>query len=256
MTGTAALPVAACDNGCMIKGLLALPVLLPALFWAAYHYYKDRHLPEPPLNLATCFVLGASAAWISKLLYAALEPLGLRYDAVVLADQNPLGLFLYAVLAIGPIEEASKLLPFLAIALRFRAFDDVLDGITYASFIALGYAAIENAYYLQYLTPGAAVARGFAGPVVHIAFASVWGYAIGRARLAGRPILWPTVASLAVSALLHGVYDFFALSGPRGSLLAAAAVVVALWLWRLFVIRSLAQPARGASPDHLPTPRA
>ena len=256
MTGTAALPGAACDNGFMIKGLLALPVLLPALFWAAYHYYKDRHLPEPPLNLATCFVLGASAAWISKLMYAGLEPLGLRYDAVLLADQNPLGLFLYAVLAIGPIEEVSKLLPFLAIALRFRAFDDVLDGITYASFIALGYAAIENAYYLQYLTPGAAVARGFAGPVVHIAFASVWGYAIGRARLAGRPILWPTVASLVVSALLHGVYDFFALSGPRGSLLAAAGVVVVLWLWRLFVIRSLGQPAGAPSADHLPGPRA
>ena len=239
----------------MIEGLLALPVLVPALFWAAYHYHKDRHLPEPPLNLATCFVLGVSAAWISKALYSGLEPLGLRYDAVLLADQNPLGLFGYAVLAIGPIEEISKLLPFLAIALRFRAFDDVLDGITYASFIALGYAAIENAYYLQFLDSTEALARGFAGPVVHIAFASVWGYAIGRAKLAGRPLLVPTLVSVAVSALLHGVYDFFALSGPRGSLVAAALVILGLWLWRLAVIRRLGRQRNAPAAAGLPDPR-
>ena len=29
-----------------------LPVVLPILFWAAYHYYKDRHLPEPVGHLA------------------------------------------------------------------------------------------------------------------------------------------------------------------------------------------------------------
>jgi RsiW-degrading membrane proteinase PrsW (M82 family) len=30
------------------------------------------------------------------------------------------------------------------VALRLPAFDEPLDGIIYASFIALGYAAIEN----------------------------------------------------------------------------------------------------------------
>jgi RsiW-degrading membrane proteinase PrsW (M82 family) len=225
----------------MIEGLLALPVLLPVLFWAGYHYYKHRHLPEPPGNLALCFLLGIAAAWLSRGLYAGLEPFGWRLDATVLGDTNPIGLFLYSLLVIGPVEELSKLLPFVLVAIRFSYFDDDMDGITYASFIALGYAAIENAHYLQFLTPMEAVARGFAGPLIHIAFASVWGYAIGHARLAGRPILVPALWSFAVSAVLHGVYDFFALSTPRLSPMYASVVIVVLWVWRLGVIRRLVQ---------------
>jgi RsiW-degrading membrane proteinase PrsW (M82 family) len=225
----------------MIEGLLALPVLGPVLFWAGYHYFKDRHLPEPPLNLALCFFLGIAAAWLSRVLYAGLEPFGWRLDATLLAETSPLALLLYSLLVIGPVEELSKLLPFVLVALRFRAFDDDMDGITYASFIALGYAALENAHYLQFLTPTEALARGFAGPLIHIAFASVWGYAIGHAHVAGRPILVPALWSLALSAMLHGIYDFFALSTPRLSPLYAAVVIVALWSWRLVVIRRLEQ---------------
>ncbi len=223
----------------MLQGLLTLPVLLPALFWAGYHYHVDRHLPEPPLNLALCFGLGVAAAGLSAGLYTLLGFAGWRLDAVALADSNLPGLFVYAVLAIGPIEEFAKLVPFVIVALRFKAFDDELDGIVYASFIALGYAAIENAHYLDFLPPLEAAARGFAGPVVHIAFASIWGYLIGHARLTGRPIVVPALAGFAVSAVVHGVYDFFALAHPTLSLLYAAAIVAGLWVWRLFVIRRL-----------------
>jgi RsiW-degrading membrane proteinase PrsW (M82 family) len=226
----------------MIEGPLALPVLLPVLFWAGYHYHKDRHLPEPPANLVLCFALGIAAAWLSRSMYASLEPLGLRLDAAALANSDPGGLFWYAVLVIGPIEELAKLLPFVAVALRFKAFDDDLDGIIYASFIALGYAAIENAHYLEFLSTTEAIARGFAGPLIHIAFASIWGYLIGHARLAGRPILLPALAGFGVSAVLHGIYDYFALSRPHTSLVGAGAVIVLLWVWRLVVIRRL-QPA-------------
>lgn len=58
----------------MQKILLILPVVIPVIFWAAYHYHKDRHLPEPPLNLLLCFGLGLIAAAISKLMYLGLEP--------------------------------------------------------------------------------------------------------------------------------------------------------------------------------------
>ena len=43
------------DNNRMTQPLLFLPIILPALFWAAYHYHKDRHLPEPIGNLLLCF---------------------------------------------------------------------------------------------------------------------------------------------------------------------------------------------------------
>ena len=148
-------------------------------------------------------------------------------------------MFAYAVLAIGPIEEFAKLLPYVVIVLRFKDFDDDLDGITYASFIALGYAAVENVHYLQFLTPAEAFARGFAGPVVHIVFASIWGYTIGHAHLEGRSLWLPGLVGFAIAALAHGVYDFFALMKPRLSLLAAGMLVLAIWIWRLALMRRL-----------------
>ena len=165
----------------MQQVLLILPIVLPVFFWAAYHYYKDRHLPEPFGHLVLALVFGVLAAGVSQSLYIGLEPLGLRFDAGFLAETNTLGLLAYSMLAIGPIEELSKLLFFVLIVVRFEEFDEPLDGIIYASFIGLGYAAIENWQYLEYLTPVEAIARGFAGPVVHIVFASIWGYWVGHA---------------------------------------------------------------------------
>ena len=219
--------------------ILILPVLAPVLFWAAYHYHKDHHLPEPPGNLLLCLVLGVVAAAISKGLYLALEPVGLRLDAVALAEDRPLALLAYALLAIGPIEELAKLLPFLLVVLRFEAFDEPLDGIIYASFIALGYAAVENIYYLDYLSDLEAVARGFAGPVIHILFASVWAHWITMAHLEGRPVLKAATLGFLLAAGLHGVYDFLVLLQPVAALPIAAAMIGTLWVWRLLLMRRM-----------------
>lgn len=216
---------------------LLLPIVLPIVFWGGYHYHKDRHLPEPAVNLALCFVFGLLAAAISKGLYMALEPFDLRYDAFALAESSTLGLFAYAMLIIGPFEEVAKMLPFVLLVTRFRAFDEPIDGVIYASFIGLGYATAENFNYLEFLTPLEAAARGFAGPVVHILFASIWALWISRARLAGASLRRPAAVGFIVAASLHGIYDFLVLLQPIAALPLAAALVVAIWIWRLRLLR-------------------
>jgi RsiW-degrading membrane proteinase PrsW (M82 family) len=238
---------------------MILPVTLPVLFWAGYHYHKDRHLPEPAGNLLLAFVLGIAASFLSKSLYVGLGWFDLRYDALALADSNPLGLLAFSVLAIGPIEEFAKLLPFVLIVLRFKAFDEPMDGIIYASFIALGYAAMENLHYLQFLTPWEAAARGFAGPVVHMLFASIWGFWIGCAHLGTRSIVVCGLEGFAIAAVLHGLYDFMVLLNPAWSLPVAAAGILILWVWRLQLLRALhlgavestmdASDTEGSEPD-------
>ena len=227
----------------MQYSILLVPVVLPALFWAWYHYHKDSLRPEPPVFLALAFVAGIGSFWLGKALYVGLGYLGLRYDAFALASESQPGLFLYAVLAIGPIEEISKLLPFLVIARRLPAFDEPIDGIIYASFIALGFAAMENVAYFKFLTSAEALARGFVGPVVHIAFASVWGYFIGRACLAGNKLLPTTIVAVSSTAFLHGLYDYLVIGMPGTALPLSAALVVALWIWRMFLLRRLRREA-------------
>ncbi len=220
--------------------LLAIaPIAVPVLFWAGYHYHKDRHLPEPTGHLVLTFLLGMLAAGISAGLYEAIGMIGLRHDAGYLADTNAWSLLAYAVLVIGPVEEVAKLLPFLIVVLRFREVDEPMDGIIYASFIGLGYATVENLQYLEFLTTVEAIARGFASPVIHMLFASIWGHWVTQAHIAGRPIATTVVISTAVAALLHGIYDFIVILNPRFALPVAAAMIVAIWLWRLKVLRSL-----------------
>ena len=232
----------------MNQGLLILPVVAPALFWAAYHYHKDRDLPEPPGNLLLCFVLGILAAGLSKAMYVGLEPLGLRFDAVALAaDNNGPALFAYAMLAIGPIEELAKMIPFLLVVVRFKAFDDPMDGIIYASFIALGYAAVENYHYLDFLTTAESFARGFAGPVIHIVFASIWAHWIARALLDGKSAVRPAFIGFVLAAGLHGFYDFLVLRHAVLALPIAAALIATIWVWRLRLIQDMHEQASKGS---------
>ena len=219
--------------------ILFLPVILPVLFWAGYHLHVDRHLPEPASHLLLAFALGAASFYLGKFMYGALDFVGLRYDAYALAESSLVGLFAYSILAIGVIEELAKIIPFLLVILRFKEFNEPIDGIIYGSFIALGFAAVENIYYLQFLTGIEQYARGFAGPVVHIVFASIWSYYIGRAYLFGKPLVSTIVASLAFTAILHGIYDFIVIGLPTSVLPIAAVLITGVWIWRLYRIRDL-----------------
>lgn len=233
----------------MTQGLLFLPIVLPVLFWAFYHYHKDRHLPEPLGNLVLCFGLGILAAGLSKAMYIGLGPLGLRLDAVALADSDGWALLAYCLLAIGPIEELAKMLPFLLVAIRLTAFDEPLDGIVYASFIALGYAAVENYHYLDYLSLPQAFARGFAGPVIHILFASIWAHWITQARLAREPLARPAALGFLLAAGLHGLYDFLVLRYPVTALPIAAAMIAGIWVWRLRLMKRMYEQAVAESGE-------
>ncbi len=228
--------------------LHVLPVLLPVLFWAGYHYHKDRHLPEPVSHLLLAFVLGAGSFYLGMFMYRALGLVNLRFDAYLLAETNLPGLFAYAILAIGVIEEFAKMIPFLLIVIHLKEFNEPVDGIIYASFIALGFAAVENIQYLKFATGLEAWARGFAGPVIHIVFASIWGYYIGRACLCRRYLLGTIIAALAITAILHGIYDFVVIAMPSPALPVAAFLIVSVWLWRLWLIRALHTLPPGPCP--------
>ncbi len=228
-----------------------LPVILPIIFWVGYHLYKDRHVPEPPEHLLLTFLLGVGSFFLGMLMYWALDFVHLRYDAFGLAETNLPGLFAYAIFVIGPIEELAKMIPFLLIVIHFSEFDEPIDGIIYSSFIALGFAMTENLQYLQFLTTGEAWARGFAGPVIHVAFASIWGYYVGRACLCGKPMGRIIVTSLAAAAILHGIYDFIVIALPSPALPISAFVILCVWVWRLRLIRDLHTLPPGPCPEEV-----
>ena len=196
-------------------------------------------MPEPIGNLVLCFGLGILAFFVGKLLYLGLDLIGLRYDAYALAESSRGGLLAYSILAIGGIEEFAKLLPFLVVVLRFKAFDEPVDGIIYAAFIALGFASVENIQYLQYVTGLEMIGRGFASPLVHIMFASIWAYYIGLAFLQRQRLAIVVFKYLGLAAVTHGIYDFIVIALPLSVLPLSALLILAIWVWRMHLIRDL-----------------
>ncbi len=223
---------------------IAFAVLAPAAFWIGYYYYKDRFRPEPPVNLAVSYGLGFLAGFLCYEFYGLLALAGLMPGfQAVLTRTSPMEFFSYSVVIVGIIEESFKYLPFVLVVLRFRSFDERIDGIVYAATLAVGFASFENLGYLPALSGFAFFGRAVAAPLTHTVFASIWGYSVGRAFLAGRSILVASVIGLGLAGLCHGLFNFLTFSHALRFL--SALLILALWLW---IIRTLERKEPDASP--------
>lgn len=211
-------------------------VVFPALLWALYHHYRDRRRPEPISHSLLALGAGIGAGALGQALYLLLARVGLWRDAYALAEQDLVGLFVYSVLGIGLLEEFAKLVPFSLIARMLPHFDERVDGIIYAGLIGVGFAVYENLFYLEFAGDVENVARAITGPLVHVVFASLWGYPLGVAMVERRPLLLPAALGLCAAALVHGTYDFLVLGFSLWARVAAALIVVAVWLRKVHLI--------------------
>ena len=226
--------------------LIVSGIIAPALFWIGYLYYKDRSQPEPVLNIGITYILGFAAAYVCFKSYSFLPLLGLPEDASILMEEHGLPFLLYCLGVVGFLEELLKFLPFIFIVVRLRAFDERVDGIIYASVIALGFASYENLHYLPLLDGFALFGRAIASPLTHTIFASIWGYCAGPAYLkfksgksgqARRRTWLAAVTGLIIASLFHGIFDY--LTTAPTLRIVSTAVILAIWVWQLRRIEKL-----------------
>lgn len=193
----------------------------------------DRYDPEPAWALAMVFVWGAVAACgvsgVINTVFASLFGEGAS-----------------AVLSAPVVEEFMK---GLAVAGMFyfwrREFDGVVDGIIYATFVALGFAAVENVIYYARAAKqgdtaltGLFVLRGVITPWAHPLFTAMTGIGFGVSReTATGALRWAApFLGYAAAVFLHFIWN--------GSAVFSAAVnipliVILLPLWLLFVVAFL-----------------
>lgn len=212
--------------------ILFAAVFGPAVFWVGYLYYKDCFRREPVVNLIEAFGLGFLAGFLCWAFYGLLSGLGLQVDfRMAFLRGSRFDFLIYCIGIIGIVEEVFKLLPFLLILRRLKAFDEKIDGIIYASVLAVGFASFENLGYLADMKGWALVGRAFASPLTHAVFASIWGYLVGSATILGRPIWQAALRGLFLSALIHGLFDFLTVAPTRR--LLSAFLILLVWIWQL-----------------------
>ena len=123
---------------------------------------------------------------------------------------------------------------------RHPAFNYRFDGIVYAVFTGLGFAALENIVYALNFGPSVLMGRGLLSIPGHATFAVFMGLFYAQAKIADlyglaerrRQYL---ALSLGLPILLHGFFDFCLMSGITGlvSLFLVFVVLLdaaSLWL--------------------------
>ena len=202
---------------------------MPGVAWLWLVYRTDIYEPEPPGKVFATFVLGV----VSILPAFALERLaGLAYpflEAIERASLSSVGdprqlpaLALGCFFVIGPAEELFKFAAVRLFIYRDREFDEPLDGIIYASAAALGFASIENVFYVIDFTHGLSIRwaalglRSFLALPGHVIFGATWGYALGRRKFQPGYPVWSRVL---LAAGLHGLYDFVLIYPPTRPLI-------------------------------------
>ena len=207
-------------------------LLATSLFWLQYADLKDKLQPEPRHKLIFAYLLGIGACGIALLAFWLTDILGFpEYDA------GDLGwLTTYCFLIIGPIEEGSKLLVFLAIVYRWKEFDEPIDGLVYPAAIAFGFATLENFIHLPGMPLGEQLGRSFALPFTHAMFAAIWGLGIAHARfhIATRwKRTWFQIGSVLLAMFLHGLYDWLIFAHKAS--LEIGVLIFIIWagvIWR------------------------
>lgn len=187
----------------MTTFIMYAAALLPPILLLWYIYWKDPK-KEPRSQLMRAFWWGVGIAipvaltevLIGKILFNGAEPTTL------------IGTTISAFFEAALPEEAAKLLVLWLVLRNNPYFDEHFDGIVYAVFVGLGFAAIENIAYVvgneQWLT--VAIARALLSVPGHYAFAVIMGYCyslyhfVDKSRKNAFFILF-------MPFMAHGIYD-------------------------------------------------
>ncbi len=187
---------------------LTLAALVPAVLLFVRIYRLDRVEKEPRPLLARLILLGV----LSALPAAAIE-LGAAYLLPqMLARGSAAYLLIENFLVVALAEEGCKLAAVRVAAWEHPAFDYRFDAIVYCVSAALGFAALENVFYVLQSDLRTAISRALLSVPGHFFFAVSMGVFLSRAKQAergGQPARMRDMAamSLLVPVVLHGIWD-------------------------------------------------
>lgn len=164
---------------------LAAVALVPAVVLCCYIYKKDRAEKEPIGFLLFLMVLGALSAVpviitsdpINSFIDSFFSHFGTEEDGAVYLSKPlyQIYLFISNTIGIALIEEGFKWLALYFATKDSKHFNSLFDGVIYAVFISLGFAALENIKYTFNYGLSTGLARAFTSVPGHMFFGVLMG---------------------------------------------------------------------------------
>lgn len=180
---------------------LIIAALAPVLIILLYVWFRDRYEREPFKKLLLALLGGV----------LIVLPV-IRVEGFLMSwmpeDGKVVKAAWQAFVVAGFTEELFKYLAVLVIIWRSREFNEKFDGIVYAVFVSLGFAAVENVLYVAQGGMQVAITRALTAVPAHAIFGVTMGYYLGIARMYPRLRSSHLALALLMPLVLHGIYDF------------------------------------------------
>lgn len=205
--------------------ILLAAALLPAIFlW--FYIWKQDSQPEPTNWLAKAVLYGVAICIPVSILEIAIENVfGLGEPTTII------GTTFQAFFVAALPEESFKLLALWLVLRKNPFFDEHFDGIVYAVCVGLGFAAIENVFYIvgeEENWIGVAITRALLAVPGHYAFAVLMGYYYSVYHFVNHTTRSATFVLL-VPVLAHGIYDAIALSSTINPYIGGISTFVLIY---------------------------
>ncbi|MEK7609994.1 MAG: PrsW family glutamic-type intramembrane protease [Patescibacteria group bacterium] len=200
--------------------------ILPSFIWLWFWLQEDRTHPEPRWLLVCCFLGGMLAVIIA--VFAE------KYIAT-LYDDPTIRYTLWAT-----VEEVLKFLVVAIIALRSKFNDEPIDAMIYCIVTALGFAALENAFFIIGPLSDGEIARAlvtgnmrFIGAtLLHIVSSAAVGFTLGYVFYKGSMAkIWAVIIGLGGSIAIHATFNLSIINAGSSDTLKTFS-----WIWGAVVI--------------------
>lgn len=218
--------------------LLIVAALLPAIVLCIYVYKKDRREKEPLHLLLFLFLAGVACCYPASLIESVLIDIIESFFTIHKANDGTLYMakqafyiynFLKYFIGVALVEEFLKWIALVNISKNNKNYNSFFDGMIYAIFVSLGFAALENVMYVIENGWYVAMLRAFLSVPGHMFFAVMMGYhyslwniydkaAQMETELVNQGIIPHVLTpfssktskrnSLIIPVMVHGFYDF------------------------------------------------
>ncbi len=178
--------------------------IAPGIAISLYIIFKDEYNIEPKRHLIISFLLGM----------LAILPALVIETIIASAEDGPFfstipGIASKAYFSVALIEELCKFMMLRYYAFRKPEFDEPFDGIVYAVMVGMGFATVENIFYVSQSGIQTAIVRMFLAIPAHATFAIIMGYFMGKAKFSTNKKRSLMLAGILWAVFFHGSYDFF-----------------------------------------------
>lgn len=234
----------------MYNLFLIIVAIIPAVVLCVYVYKKDRIEKEPLTLLLKLLLLGALCCYPAAIIESIFDDVLRLFflDGAL----NYAYIIIHHFFVVALVEEGCKYFVLNKVTRKNREFNSLFDGIIYAVFVSLGFAAFENVFYVIENGITVGIMRAVLSVPGHMFFAVMMGYFYSRSHIKDKASMLEIslikrgiisynkplfnskkerLLTLVIPIILHGTYNSCCSIGTTFSTLLLVALVIFMYVY-------------------------